>query len=59
MPPGRLRICLDVFAERGLLTMEVLRDRTRIRLAPSRGEKVNLNESPILKTLKTQCSESR
>ena len=54
MPPGRIRICLDVLEERGLLTKEVVRERSRIRLCAPKGKKVNLGDSPILQTLKDQ-----
>lgn len=54
MPPGRIRICLDVFRERGLLTMEIVRERIRIRLSAPRGKKVDLDASPILQILKDQ-----
>ena len=51
--PGRLRICLDVFRERGLLSCEDSHGRVHIVLSePS--VKVDLDKSPILIKLKQQ-----
>ena len=51
--PGRMRICLDVFRERGLLNYDKNRSWIRITLAEPRG-KVDLEQSPILIQLKQQ-----
>ena len=56
MPPGRLRVCLAVLEERGLMTVEVVRERMRIRLLSRPGSKVDLNQSPLLQSLKAQES---
>ena len=45
-PFPRASLCLEVFAERGLLTMEHQDDDVTIRL--HRGKKVVLSESPHL-----------
>ena len=51
--PGRLRVCLDVFRERGLLSFEASHGRVQILLSnPTR--KVNLDQSPIIIKLKQQ-----
>lgn len=50
---GRLQICLDVFRERGLLTLEQSHGRVHICLMNSAG-KVDLNRSPIIIKLKQQ-----
>ena len=51
--PGKLRICLDVFRERGLLTYESSHGRIRIALSKPIG-KVDLDRSPIIIKLKQQ-----
>ncbi len=51
--PGRLRICLDVFRERGLLSFESSRGQVQILLSDRSG-KVDLNQSPIVIRLKKQ-----
>ncbi len=51
--PGRLRICLDVFRERGLLRFDSSHGRVHIILSSSHG-KVDLEQSPIMMKLKQQ-----
>ena len=51
--PGRLQICLDVFRERGLLSLKTAHGRIRILLA-NRSGKVDLDQSPIIIKLKQQ-----
>ena len=51
--PGRTRICLDVFAEQGLLELQQRPKVLHIRLT-SDGRKVDLEASPILIRLKEQ-----
>ena len=46
----RVAVCLDIFAERGLLTMERSGDTLTLRLT-SDGKKVELDENPYLKQL--------
>ena len=46
----RAAVCLDIFAERGLLTMERSGDTLTLRLT-SDGKKVELDENPYLKQL--------
>ena len=46
----RVAVCLDIFAERGLLTMERSGDTLTLRLT-SDGKKVELEENPYLKQL--------
>ena len=54
---GRTMIALEVFAERGLLTLEeAARDRFNVTLRP-RGAKVDLEESPILTALRAWAGE--
>ena len=48
---ARTRICLDVFAERGLIQMESCVKQLRIRIV-SDGRKVDLDESPIVRRLR-------
>ena len=50
---AKLRICLDVFRERGLLAFETNHGRVRILLANT-SSKVDLEQSPILMKLKQQ-----
>ena len=58
MPPGRIRICLDVLEERGLLTKEVVRERSRIRLCAPKGKKVNLGTAPFSKHSKCNAQKA-
>ena len=51
--PARLRICLDVFRERGLLSFESGHGRIHIVLSEPAG-KVDLEQSPIIIKLKQQ-----
>ena len=51
--PGRLRICLDVFRERGLLSVESSHGRVHIILSEP-AAKVDLDRSPIIIKLKQQ-----
>ncbi len=51
--PGRIHICLDVFRERGLLSLDNDRGCVRITLTDT-GRKVDLNQSPIVIALKQQ-----
>ena len=51
--PGRLRICLDVFRERGLLSVESSHGRVHIILSEP-ANKVDLDRSPIIIKLKQQ-----
>lgn len=51
--PGRLRICLDVFRERGLLHFDSSHGRVHIILTDGHG-KVDLEQSPIMMKLKQQ-----
>jgi len=51
--PGRLRICLDVFRERGLLSVESSYGRVHIVLSEP-ANKVDLDRSPIIMKLKQQ-----
>lgn len=54
---GRTMIGLEVFAERGLLTVEeVAQDRFNVTLLPRKG-KVDLEESPILAALRGWAEE--
>lgn len=54
---GRTMIGLEVFAERGLLTIEAAaQERFNVTLRP-RGGKVDLEESPILSALRAQAGE--
>lgn len=54
---GRTMIGLEVFAERGLLTVEhETEERFNVTLRP-RGDKVDLEASPILATLRAQAAE--
>ena len=51
--PGKLRICLDVFRERGLLSCETSQGRVHIVLSEPT-VKVDLDRSPIIIKLKQQ-----
>jgi len=51
--PGRLRICLDVFRERGLLSFESSHGQVHILLSEPTA-KVDLDRSPIIIKLKQQ-----
>ena len=51
--PGKTWVCLEVFAEQGLLVLEQRPRMLRIRLT-SEGKKVNLEQSQILRHLKMQ-----
>ena len=51
--PGRLRICLDVFRERGLLCFDSNHGRVHIQLSEPTA-KVDLDKSPIIIKLKQQ-----
>ena len=53
LSPARTRVCLDVFAEQGLLQLEQRPKATLIRLCAD-GRKVDLEQSPILMHLKKQ-----
>ena len=48
---ARTRVCLDVFAERGLIEMQNCVKQLRIRIV-SDGRKVDLDESPIVRSLR-------
>ena len=48
--PNRLRLCLDVFRERGLVTCHVSHGTVYLTLSRTQG-KVDLNQSPILISL--------
>lgn len=50
---GRTRVCLEVFAEQGLLQLEQRPKLVRIRLCPG-ARKADLEKSAILNTLKNQ-----
>jgi len=51
--PGRLRVCLDVFRERGLLSFESSHGQVHILLSEPTA-KVDLDRSPIIIKLKQQ-----
>lgn len=51
--PGKTWVCLEVFAEQGLLVLEQRPRMLRIRLT-SEGKKVDLEQSQILRHLKMQ-----
>ena len=51
MTLGKARICLDVFAELGLIELQTGRSCCRIRLTTD-GSKVDLDQSPIVKALR-------
>ena len=48
---GKTRICLDVFAEQGLIDLQTARRCYQIRVVND-GRKVDLNSSPIVKALR-------
>ena len=51
--PGKTWVCLEVFAEQGLLVLEQRPRMLRIRLT-SEGKKLDLEQSQILRHLKMQ-----
>ena len=53
LSPAKTRVCLDVFAEQGLLQLEQRPKALHIRLCAD-GRKVDLEQSPILIHLKKQ-----
>ena len=53
----RTRIALEVFAERGLITLSQRREDVRLALLP-RGAKVDLEASPVLIRLRAQAGEN-
>ena len=48
---ARTRVCLDVFAERGLIELQSFQKQLRIHVV-SDGRKVDLDESPIVRSLR-------
>jgi single-stranded-DNA-specific exonuclease len=55
---GKTRICLDVFAEQGLIDLQTSRRCYQIRITTD-GSKVDLNQSRIVKTLRAAKNGSR
>ncbi len=55
-PAGRLRVCLDVFAEHGLIRLAMTRNSMKIRLTGS-GTKIDLGDSRLLARLKAAASQ--
>lgn len=55
---ARTAVCLEVFAERGLLTLERAGELLTLRLNP-RGEKVELEDSPLLSRLREILQQGR
>ncbi|MBQ1590399.1 MAG: hypothetical protein II106_06745, partial [Oscillospiraceae bacterium] len=48
---GRVRVCLDVFAEQGLIDVQCCKKYYTIRITTD-GRKVDLDASPIIRTLR-------
>ncbi len=54
---GKARVCLDVFAEQGLIELDACRRCYQIRITTD-GRKVDLDASPIVKRLRAEKNQT-